>query len=57
MILEKLNPHWILFVLISTIFIIFLLIFCRYYEIGFNTLEEYTLVLCGELCIDRIKFV
>lgn len=57
MILERLYPHWIIFVLISTIFIIFLLIFCRYYEIGFNTLEEYTLVLCGELCIDRIKFV
>ncbi len=31
--------------------------FCRYYEIGFNTLEEHTLVLCGELCIDRTKFV
>lgn len=57
MILEGLYPHWIIFILISTIIIIFLLIFCRYYEIGFNTLEEHTLVLCGELCIDKTKFV
>lgn len=57
MILGKLYPHWIIFVLISTIFIIFLLIFCRYYEVSFNTVEEYTLVLCGELYIARIEFV
>ncbi len=54
---EKYYSHSSIFVLISTVFIILFLIFCRYYEIGFITLEEYSLVLCGELYSARREFV